>query len=217
MIGYTPKFHAALTSLLSLSFVFLAACDAPEAPLPVEGSGNAVALLRYVNYPGTTKMVLQVDAGLSERQAEALITYRDGSDGLPVTEDDHPFRSIRELNLVISANTIDGLLSHALERGWMPHRDAFLGYWDQVGFSLSEAELVLDVVNTGTYDELDDDAGLKSNIVDGIMAARPFHSIEKLATVPQMGKVNLGKLKDYALTQQLSEGGQLTQDDVGSL
>ena len=188
------------------------ACELPELPLPSEGSGDAEMVLRFINYPGTTENTLRADVGLTSREAQAVIDFRDGRDGLPVTEDDQPFRSIRELNLVVSASVIDLVLRHARERAWMPHQDPFLGYWDDISFELSEAELVLDLVNTASHLELDVVAGLKSNLVDTIIAGRPFHSIERLASVPQMGPVSLGRLKDYALSQTPEVHTILSQD-----
>lgn len=193
----TPRL---LSIALSLSALSIAACDADPVDMPIEGSGHAVATLRFVNYPGTTVQYLRTEAGITKRQAEAIVAYRDGQDLLPVTPDDHTFDTIRELNLVVDGSVIAGLAATAMERGWLPHQDAFLGTYDGHSFDLSEAELVLDVVNEGTREELDDDAGLHANVVDSIMAGRPFHSLDRVSNLPSLGHVNMSKLKAYALS-----------------
>jgi hypothetical protein len=156
------------------------ACDDGAPALPVEGSGDATALLRYVNYAGTTRTMLRSDAGLSARQAEALLAYRDGGDGAPGGGDDDRFDTVRELSLVVPVEAVHALLLHALENEWLD-ADPFLGRWDHVSFTLSEADAVLAAANAASRDELDDDAGLNAGVVDGIVAARPLHSVEAWA------------------------------------
>jgi type II secretory pathway component PulK len=50
-----------------------------------------------VNINTASAQTLQVILGLDETQVAAILTRRDGADGLPGTDDDQPFRSASEI------------------------------------------------------------------------------------------------------------------------
>ena len=46
-----------------------------------------------INVNTASAIVLQAMLGLDEEQVQAVISHRDGADGIPGTEDDMPFRT----------------------------------------------------------------------------------------------------------------------------
>ncbi|TNF27244.1 MAG: hypothetical protein EP329_19755 [Deltaproteobacteria bacterium] len=180
------------------------ACDvAVEESAPADGSREATALLRFVAYHGTTARVLEVEAGLGRAPARRIVAWRDGADGMPGTKDDEIIGSIDEL---ASVSALDGseltrVAQLALQRGWDDGDDAWVGTYDGVGFSLGDAKATLDVANNASLDALDDDAGLRADAVESIVAARPIVSVEQLAGLPRVGQFNLERLRGWAIAR----------------
>lgn len=181
-----------------------AGCDvAIEAGAPADGTLEATALLRFVDYRGTTARVLEVEGGVSSASASRIVSYRNGADGVPATKDDEVFGSVDELATVsgLSGTSLMRLGQWAVTRGWDDGDDAWVGVYDGVGFSLSDAEATLEVANTAPESVLDIEAGLRSDAVASILAARPILSVEQLASLPRVGEVNLAQLRGYAVAR----------------
>lgn len=181
-----------------------AGCDvAIEAGAPVDGTVEATALLRFVDYHGTTARVLEVEGGVSSASADRIVSYRNGADGVPGTKDDEVFGSVGELATVsgLSGTSLMRLGQWAVTRGWDDGDDAWVGVYDGVGFSLSDAEATLEVANTAPESILDIEARLRSDAVASILAARPIFSVEQLASLPRVGQVNLSQLRGYAVAR----------------
>jgi hypothetical protein len=192
---YLNRYAAAAVLAMTLT----AGCDLADVPLPVDGSAEATALMRFVNYRGTTVNVLRVQAGLEETPALSVVLHRNGPDGVCGTADDMLFDTIAELADVAGAEVVAPLGHFALVRQWLPGQDPFLGSYDGVSFTLSEAERTLRAANDAPAELLDGEASLYANVVDAIVAARPFGSVDQLARLPRVGRVNLSRLKAFAL------------------
>lgn len=68
-------------------------------------------------------------------------------------------------------------------------RDSYLAYG------------IIELANTASERELDDDVGLDARAVRGIIAQRPFFFIEEIDTVPYVGKTAFRSMADYAKAQ----------------
>ncbi|MCO4763616.1 MAG: hypothetical protein KC502_19045 [Myxococcales bacterium] len=69
------------------------------------------------------------------------------------------------------------------------------GYWEQVAFTNSEINAVLDYANTATLEELDQEADIDIRAARSILKARPVQSMEELSSLYFVGGATLGKLK----------------------
>ncbi|MEQ1500921.1 MAG: nuclease A inhibitor family protein [Myxococcota bacterium] len=186
---------------------------APEAPeggaarfSAVDGSPEAVGLLAFVNDPGTSLAVLDVDVALDARAAGAIVAHRDGPDGRPSTADDDRFDTIAELDAAyyVGDSALTAILDYATAHGWVAtDPDDVLGTWDGVTFTLGQADAVLATVNDASYAALDVDAALDKRAVDAIVAARPIDTIAELAGLSYVGASALTKLIDYAAAQSV--------------
>ena len=83
--------------------------------------------------------------------------------------------------------------------GWIPEGGELLGEWDDVKFTVIEARLVLDFVNTTHFAELDQELALDRRAAAGIVEAQPLLSVEDLAAVRYVGRKALTTLKTAAL------------------
>ena len=164
----------------------------------VEGSPEAFALLRFVNHPTTTLVVLDVDAQLDKRAAEGIVSHRNGRDGLYGTEDDDVLESIAEVDAIkwVGPKTLYLLKFFAIDLGFLERDQDQSGEYEGVLFSFEEADAVLTFVNRVSLEELDAilDCRAASNIVD----ARPVLRMDALAEVKFVGAVSLRTLKDAA-------------------
>lgn len=81
-----------------------------------------------------------------------------------------------------------------------------------------EALGILDLVNTASFDELDDDARLNRRAVTNLVAARPMATLEEVDDVSYVGVSTLQQLLDYALASgrvaSACEGGDLCANGV---
>jgi len=193
-----------MTLMMMGAAVAATGCDlAVEGGAPAEGSLEATALLRFVDYRGTTVRVLEIDGGLPRSAATRIVAWRDGADGVPGTKDDDVFGSIDELATVsrLADDELMRLAQLAVARGWDDGDDAWIGVYDGVGFSLGDAEATLEVANNAPADVLDVDAALRSDAVANIVGARPLVSVEQLAGLPRVGQYNLERLRDWSLAR----------------
>jgi hypothetical protein len=118
--------HAAFVlSLAVSSFAFAGCADADpdddveqgdESEL-IEGSAEAVAVLKLVNDVSVTREAIVADAKLGATTAGKIISHRDGADKTPGTADDNPFDNIAELRSKVAASTINKLVNMARLRG----------------------------------------------------------------------------------------------------
>ena len=171
----------------------------------VEGSPEALALLRFVNHPTTTMVVLDIDARLDRRAAAGIVRHRLGLDGLSDTEDDNLFESIAEVDAVkwVGPKTLALLKVFAIDLGFLDRGEDQSGEYEGVLFSFEEADAVLSFVNRVSLEELDAilDRRAAANIVD----ARPVLRMVTLAEVKFVGSVSLQILKEAAVIP-LAEG-----------
>lgn len=173
-----------------------------EASLVSDGTPAAVGLLGFLNAPTTTVKVLDDDAALDARAAQALAAHRDGRDRKPQTADDDRFDTIAEVDAVAYVGTaaFDKLLSYCASHGYLPQGTDVLGTWDDVSFTVAEAEATLALANTATKDHLDKDLGMNARAVTSILAARPLASVLALSKLQNVGTVALRVLKQAATT-----------------
>ena len=168
----------------------------------VEGSADAVGLLNFLNDPSTDLEVLDIDARLDKRSASGLIHHRNGPDGVHGTWDDNEFDSVEEVDGVkwVGGKTINRLLAFAGDLGFVPFADDLLGIYDDVEFTVNEADDVLEMANGLSFEALD--ALLNRRAAGNIVNARPIASIEALAAVRYVGKSALTVLKAQVVKPQ---------------
>ena len=185
----------------------LGACDAdsgePELPaeaaagkadglanLLVDGTPEAIGVLKLVNHPSTTEDVLDDDVGLDRRAAESITDFRAGPDGAYTggTHDDGIFRAIAEVDdqYYVGAAALQHLLDYAFAHDFVPEGGDLLGVWDNVAFTVDEARDALTWINESPEDVLD--ARLDRRAVDSVMAARPVPSIQALSKLYFFGQ-----------------------------
>ena len=166
-----------------------------------EGSPEAVGLLAFLNDPTTTIDVLDVDVPLNRRTARNLIHHRDGFDGIAGTYDDNLFDSLAEVDGVrwVGPAAMDQLVYFATHQSWVPSGDATLGRYDGIAFTVDEAELTLDFVNSASLDLLDHDLALDRRAAVAIVAAQPVASVKELAGLYYVGTTALRALKEAAV------------------
>lgn len=174
--------------------------DSGFTPL-VDGTAEAVGVLRLLNEPSTTFEMLDHDARLDRRAAENLIAHRAGADGVfdGGQGDDDLFDSIAEVDGVyyVGAATLQRLFEFALWNDFVPGGGQFLGEWDGVRFSVDEAERTLVFVNSAAPDALYAVLG-DPRPVDSIVAARPLASMLQVSELYYVGTVMMQRLKDAA-------------------
>lgn len=168
----------------------------------VEGTPDAVGIVGLVNDPATDFHVLDDLVPLDKRAATNLIAHRNGPDGVYQTADDNPFDSVTEVDDVkwVGPVGLDNLLAYAEAHGYVPTGDDVLGVYDDVAFTVDEAAATLDLVNTASYDVLDNDVALDKRAVDSIMAARDVESMPELEGLYFVGHSAMLKLREYPKT-----------------
>jgi hypothetical protein len=168
----------------------------------VEGTPDATGVLSLVNDPATTFEILDVDVRLDSRAVESIVRHRAGHDGIYWTEDDNPFDSLQELDSLyfVGPMAIELLTYWAQARGFVPEGDELLGSFEGVEFSVDEADLTLDLVNTATFERLDETVGVDVRATEAIVAARPLESLAQLAELYWVGPAHVELLKSYALS-----------------
>lgn len=200
--------RAALTAAL---LTLLVACRAPidavesesveaqESAL-IEGSPEAIGVLAFLNASTTTVTVLDIDVPVDARAAQNLIAFRYGPDGQEGTHDDRSFRTIAEVDAVkwVGPATIAKLEAYADGNGWIPKGGDLLGVFDNVAFTVDEANATLALANGASHTELDIDVALDRRAADGILAARPILSMQALSDAYYVGHAAMLALRDYA-------------------
>lgn len=168
----------------------------------LEGTPESISVLLFVNDPSTTYQLLDKTVRLDKRAAEAIIRHRNGHDGYHLTHDDDPIDTLHELDSLhyVGPHAIGLMVDYLWAETLVPTGDDPLGAWDDVEFTVDEAELTLALANQAPYDRLDTTIGLDSRAADAIVAARPIHSILELSQLYWMGTHGLGLLKNYALS-----------------
>ncbi len=220
-MGGMAKISMLPSLLLSLA---LLACAAPEgqdldsggkADSPfgtadlIEGTAPAVGLLRFVNDPATSVELLKQEVGLRSDAASNIVGHREGQGGVA-----DPFDDVRELDEVprIGPSALQDLLDFAFDNGFVPQGDELLGTYDDVSFTVNQANAVLQLVNTASPSQLDDDLALDGRAVDAIIEARPIQSVMALSTLSFVGSTALEKLRDQG-TEAPREFGVISDLD----
>jgi len=165
-----------------------------------EGTPQAIGVLAMLNDSGTTLTILDVDADLDARAAKNLIAHRDGKDGRFGTSDDDRFDTIDEVDAVayVGDSALQKLLTYAIDNDWIPSGDDYYGSIEGVEFTTTEAAGVVALCNSASVQTLDVDVDLDSRAATGIVAKRPFTTVEQVAAVSYVGATALTHLRDYA-------------------
>jgi len=217
--SWTTLTHALTTALAVFA---LGACDAPEADgealpaeptagkadgssgLLVDGTPEAIGLLALANDPATTFEILDDDVGLDRRAAQSITDYRAGENGLYEggTLDDGIFTEVALLDdrYYVGAAALTRLLDYALAEDYVPHGGDLLGTWDDVAFTVDEAEDALRWINTSTDAALD--AELNRRAVNSIVAARPLASVQQLSFLHYVGPSAMLSIREEGRTAQ---------------
>jgi hypothetical protein len=156
----------------------------------VQSADEAAALAFLNDQQLTTFDLLDTDCGLRSDSAQQIIKYRDGLDNTPGTADDNLFDTIAELDTVhrVGQWTIDQVKACA----------------DSFGYTPTPYELaVVNFLNDASTDlaRLDLDCALRSDAAANLIAhrdANPFHSLEEVDSVSQVGPVTLDLIAQCA-------------------
>jgi DNA uptake protein ComE-like DNA-binding protein len=173
-----------------------------------EGTPEAVGVLAFVNAPATTMAVLDDTVGLDKRAAKNIIAHRDGADARPGTADDDPFGTVDELDAVsyVGDAALSDLLDYARDNGWIKASDPVYGRIEGVDFTVPEATATVALANEASEAELDVDAGLDKRAADGLVARRPFPTLEAVAASPYVGTAALNRMRVYSVAHGYGEG-----------
>jgi Proprotein convertase P-domain len=176
----------------------------------VEGTPEAIGAARFLNDAATTVAVLDDDVPLPSHAAKNLIAHRDGPDGLHGTSDDDAFDDVNEILDVpqIGMSRLNALVAYAEASGFVPSGADHLGDYDDVAFSADEAAATLQLVNSASATELDDDIALDKRAVESILEARPIATVLELSTLYYVGASALTKLKAWSSSGTLADVGE---------
>lgn len=176
-----------------LSFVVLAAVACSQdteveqrSAALVDGSADAVGLLRFINDSATTFEILDDRVPLDRRAAENLIAAR-------------PFASVEDVDAVsyVGPVAMQRLMDYARSAGYVPEGDDVLGSYDGVTFTVNQAEAALRIVNEESEGVLSGEVDLDSRAINSIFAARPIASMPELAELYWVGPAMLERLRTY--------------------
>ncbi|MCA9596467.1 MAG: proprotein convertase P-domain-containing protein [Myxococcales bacterium] len=168
----------------------------------VEGSADALGVVALLNDAATDLYVLDELVPLDKRAAENLIAHRNGADGVFGTADDDLFDDVAEVDGVpwVGPAAMASLLAYAQSGGYVPSGSELLGTWDNVAFSVDEANATLAFVNGASHETLDIDVGLDKRAADSIVAAGNIESILQLSELYYVGHSALLALREYPKT-----------------
>ncbi|MEM6992313.1 MAG: hypothetical protein AAF721_17510 [Myxococcota bacterium] len=168
----------------------------------IDGTPDAIGVMALLNDAATTHDTLDIDAALDRRAATSIIEYRAGEDGEYTggTHDDRIFATVAELDdlYFVGASAMSRLLAHATANGYVPSGGDLLGVWDNVAFTVDEANGALSWVNTSSADDLD--AELDARAVQSIVDARPLDSIQELSGLYFVGQSAMLIAREHSLT-----------------
>jgi hypothetical protein len=196
--------------ILIVAISTLAACDAESQSHEMhedrsersiwDGTPEGLAVIDFLNDPSTTMAMLDDEVRLDKRAAGNLIAHRDGGDREPGTTDDDLYNDIIEVDDVrwVGPASIQRLVDYVLSIGVVPTGDDHLGTWDDVRFTVTEAELTVSYVNSASLALLDDELQLDSRAASAIIDAQPVESVEHLSELYYVGKSALSILKEEA-------------------
>ena len=164
------------------------------------GSPTAVGIVNFLNADSTNLPVLDDLVGLDRRAAKALMQHKiDHGDFDDILEVDDTWW--------VGPAALTRLQTYANQNGWIPTGDDDLGTWDGVDFTVEQAELTVDLVNSSSDQELD--AWLDRRAVDSIVAAGELSTIYQLSELYWVGNATLSTLKIEAVGED-DTGCELT-------
>ncbi len=90
-----------------------------------EGSARALAAVAFVNDPATDAAALK-SAKVTTKTAKAIVSHRDGADGVARTADDDPFDSVAELDQIsgVGSTTLRRIADRAEADGYLEAEEA---------------------------------------------------------------------------------------------
>jgi hypothetical protein len=194
-----------------------------DAAARIEGTPVALGVLDLLNHEGTTFDKLDNTVGLDRRAARSLIHFRDGADGVYGTRDDQPFQTMAEVDdqYYVGKRALNALEDYAQANNWVvTNPDDILGVYDNVEFTLAEAEATLEFVNKADAAYLDDDLALNSRAVTSIVDARPVGSVQTLSELYYVGRSALTTLRDAANVEDAADtpfADDFTQDTADEI
>ncbi|MCP4808799.1 MAG: hypothetical protein GY913_01805 [Proteobacteria bacterium] len=153
-----------------------------------DGTPQALGMIELLNDGGTTFEVLDDQVGLDARAAQSLSDFG-------------TFRDVQDIDdcYFVGPAALDALEVYAAANDWIAtDDDDRLGEWDDVEFTMGEAEGIVELVNTSGRAYLDDEVGLDSRAVDSILDARTIGTVLELSELYYVGTSALTKLKDAA-------------------
>jgi hypothetical protein len=215
--------------VLICAFLFLG-CDSSlqmDATAPdhqnaraAAGSAEEAGILAFLNDASTTFELLDDDVALDRRAAKSITDYRNGVDRVQGTSDDRTYNTIAQVDAryYVGPAALNRLEDWAIDWGWVPmNPDDVLGTWDDVTFTVAEAEAVVELANTADPNTLDDNIGLDSRAADSIVDARPVSSVYEISGLYYVGASALSKLKDYAHGEEGVHEGEGEGENPGCL
>ena len=205
-LGYVPLVAVAMSGCMRMEVSVSEHNGGDVSEQLTEGTPEAVGVLSLLNHPQTTVEVLDLTVELDVRAATAIVNHRNGLDCVAQTEDDNLFMSLASVDSVswVGPSALSALHYYVLNYGWVPEGDDELGTWDNVDFTVNDAEGVLAVVNTANVESLEYDVRLNSKAVDSIVARRPLHTVLELSELWHVDETTLEALKLYASGEDTS-------------
>lgn len=189
--------------LPSVALVAVAACATNGSDLQRESyalsedTPEAVGVVRLLNDPHVDETTLDIDVALDRRAARNLVAHRNGPDGFEGTNDDQPFGSLDEVDAIryVGPSAMAKLLDYAQRNAIVPGPEDILGSFDNVVFTVQQAQETLALGNLASVDELDNEYGLDRRAVNSILDARPIETMSELASLYYVGGSALRALR----------------------
>ncbi|MEZ4398989.1 MAG: hypothetical protein R3B06_03175 [Kofleriaceae bacterium] len=165
----------------------------------LDGSPEAVGVLRFLNSPAADVATLDVDAALDARAARNIVGHVRGADGVLGTADDDLLGDVAELDAIayVGPAALDRLVAYVRRIDGVPTVEV-----EGVLMTPAEAAAIVALANGAALAVLDDDAGLDARAARGLVALRPFADVAAVAAVPYVGASALEKLRVFAPTWQ---------------
>lgn len=181
--------------------VFAVACADVDDIAPVEATatlnGQTACMLDFLNTPRTDIAALDEAAHIDTRAARALITHRDGPDGIFGTADDNPFDSWGEAASInwVGEATIAKLESYS--QGWCLSRPGhtIAGTFHGVSFTHKQAQLVVKLTNTLPEPALRHLLDFNEEAAQNILDRRPFVFLYDIAHTQGVQAIEIEMLR----------------------